>query len=95
MINICAVRAATFAIFSALCISQAAAQQPQQKPPPDLVCCHQEKPKCESTCPISDEEQREACTRDCEGRLRACLTHGAFSPKQGQDVVCVKRPGAG
>jgi hypothetical protein len=72
-------------------VSKVSAQQSQPKLPVNETCCYQEKPRCEATCPIMDEEPREACLRDCEGRLRACLTQGAFVPKQGQNVICVRR----
>ena len=71
--------------------SQVSAQQAQPKLPVNETCCYQEKPRCEAACPIMDEEPREACLRDCEGRLRQCLTHGAFVPKHGQNVICVRR----
>jgi hypothetical protein len=67
------------------------AQQAQPKLPVNETCCYQEKPKCQSTCPIMDEERREGCLRDCEGRLRECLSQGAFVPKHGQNVICVRR----
>jgi hypothetical protein len=71
--------------------SRVSAQQPQPKLSVNETCCYQEKPKCEATCPIMDAERREACLRDCEGRLRACLTQGAFAPKHGQNVICMRR----
>jgi hypothetical protein len=72
-------------------LPQASAQRTAPRPPVNEVCCYQEKPRCESTCPIMDAEQRESCLRDCEGRLRECLTQGAFVPKHGQNVICVRR----
>lgn len=69
----------------------ASAQQSQPKLPVNETCCYQEKPNCEATCPIMDQEPREACLRDCEGRLRECLTQGAFVPKMGRNVICVRR----
>jgi hypothetical protein len=71
--------------------SRVSAQQSQPKLPVNETCCYQEKPRCEATCPIMDQEPREACLRDCEGRLRECLTQGAFVPKMGQNVICVRR----
>lgn len=72
-------------------LSQASAQRTAPKPQVNEVCCYQEKPACESTCPIMDAERRESCVRDCEGRLRECLAQGAFVPKRGQNVICVRR----
>jgi hypothetical protein len=72
-------------------LSGASAQQSQPRLPVNETCCYQEKPKCEAACPIIDQEPREACLRDCEGRLRECLTQGAFVPKMGQNVICVRR----
>jgi hypothetical protein len=73
--------------------SKVSAQQSQPKLPINETCCYQEKPKCEATCPIVDEEAKEACRTECEGRLRGCLTQGAFVPKHGQNVVCFRMPG--
>jgi hypothetical protein len=72
-------------------VSKVSAQQSQPKLPINETCCYQEKPKCEATCPIIDEEPREICLRDCEERLRGCLAQGAFVPKHGQNVICVRR----
>jgi hypothetical protein len=89
-----AIAAVAAALLSALPPSRVSAQAPPpQRPPVDLVCCYQEKPRCEGTCPVTDAEQREDCMRDCEGRLRTCLAQGVFAPKRGQEVPCVKRPG--
>ena len=81
----------TMVLLAALLPSRAAGQP---KPEVDLNCCYGQKPKCESYCPIMDAKQRESCLRDCEGRLRMCLTQGVFDPRQpGENVMCFKRPG--
>ena len=77
-------------ILGGLVIGNAAAQTSQPTPPVDPTCCYMQTPRCEGTCPIVDFEPREACKRDCEARLRACLSQGAFAPKVGQPVMCVR-----
>jgi hypothetical protein len=86
--------AVAMVLLAALLPSRAMAQAGQPKSEVDLTCCYGQKPKCESYCPIMDAGQRETCLRDCEGRLRICLTQGVFDPRQhGENVMCFKRPG--
>ncbi len=92
----CTIGAVAMLVFAALAPSRAPAQSSHQKPPVDLNCCYEQKPKCESYCPIMDVEQRQSCLRDCEERVRVCLSQGVFDPRQpGHNVMCFKRPGAG
>ena len=91
-VKIRAVGAVAMLVLATWSLSQASAQTAPAKPPVDQNCCYAQKPRCEGSCPITDAEQRESCRRECEGRVRACLTHGAFAPKHGENVVCVKLP---
>ena len=89
--RVCVIGAAAVVALSIWPLSQASAQRTAPKPAVNETCCYQEKPRCEGSCAIIDAEQRESCLRDCEGRLRECLAQGAFVPKHGQNVICVRR----